>query len=86
MRVQINLLCNRTIKINLQIKNTDNELHKVVMRQLLDNDSSIAKMRVISDSELNRWMNESEESLREQKAIPATPLWGLYETILTKKV
>ncbi|CAG9530011.1 unnamed protein product [Cercopithifilaria johnstoni] len=67
------------------IQNTDNKLHKVVIEQLLDDSSSIAKMRVISDSELNRRIIGQEGPIGDQKAIPAIPLWGLYETILTKK-
>ncbi|VBB34168.1 unnamed protein product [Acanthocheilonema viteae] len=67
------------------VQNTDKKLHKAVMEQLLDDDSSIAKMRVIGESELNRRMTGQKGPLENQKAIPATPLWGLYETILTKK-
>lgn len=78
----------KILQFNLQVKNSDKKLYKVAMEQLLnDDDSSIAKMRFMSDSELNRRMTGEEEApLGKQKAIPATPLWGLYETILTKKV
>ncbi|KAK6104585.1 hypothetical protein QQG55_16830 [Brugia pahangi] len=68
-----------------KIQNTDTQLHKMATKQLLKDDSSIAKMQVISDSELDRRITEQEVPSEKQKAIPVTPLWGLYETILTKK-
>uniref|UniRef100_A0A0R3QWT3 Apt1 domain-containing protein n=1 Tax=Brugia timori TaxID=42155 RepID=A0A0R3QWT3_9BILA len=60
-------------------------LHKMATEQLLKDDSSIAKMQVISDSELDRRITEQEVPSEKQKAIPVTPLWGLYETVLIKK-
>ncbi|VDK81015.1 unnamed protein product [Litomosoides sigmodontis] len=70
------------------IKNSDKKLHKVAVEQLLnDDDSSIAKMRFMSDGELNRRTigQEGGGPVGDHKAISAAPLWGLYETILTKK-
>ncbi|VDM08245.1 unnamed protein product [Wuchereria bancrofti] len=73
-------------KINSKyIQNTDTQLHKMATEQLLKDDSSIAKMQVISDSELGRRIIEQEVPIEKQEAIPVTPLWGLYETVLTKK-
>ncbi|VIO94662.1 Uncharacterized protein BM_BM11076 [Brugia malayi] len=73
-------------KINSKyIQNTDTQLHKMATEQLLKDDSSIAKMQVISDSELDRRITEQEVPSEKQKAIPVTPLWGLYETVLIKK-
>ncbi|EFO21613.1 hypothetical protein LOAG_06873 [Loa loa] len=73
-------------KINSKyMQNTNHKLHKMAIEQLLEDDSSIAKMRVITDTELNRRITGQEVPPENQQAIPTPPLWGLYETLLTKK-
>ncbi|VDM93659.1 unnamed protein product [Onchocerca ochengi] len=66
------------------IQNTDKELHKIAIEQLLKDGPNIPKTRIISDIELNRIIGQ-EVPFKDQETIPVTPLWGLYETILTKK-
>lgn len=70
----------------MQIQNASKKLHKVAIEQLLEDDSSIAKMRFIDDVELNRGITGLEVSPDNREAIPVIPIWGLYETMLTKKV
>ncbi|KAM3718496.1 Spindle assembly checkpoint component MAD3 [Dirofilaria immitis] len=67
------------------IENTDKKLHKIALEQVLKDGSSIPKMSVISDIELDRLITGQEAIPEDRKAIRVTPLWGLYETILTKK-
>ncbi|MCP9263639.1 hypothetical protein DINM_007026 [Dirofilaria immitis] len=66
------------------IENTDKKLHKIALEQVLKDGSSIPKMSVISDIELDRLITGQEAIPEDRKAIRVTPLWGLYETILTK--
>uniref|UniRef100_A0A0R3RT54 Uncharacterized protein n=1 Tax=Elaeophora elaphi TaxID=1147741 RepID=A0A0R3RT54_9BILA len=69
------------IKINSKhVQNAEKKLHKVIVEQLLGDESIIAKMRLMSDSELNRRMTG--RSHGDQKTVAP---WGLWETILTKK-
>uniref|UniRef100_A0A915PKX7 Uncharacterized protein n=1 Tax=Setaria digitata TaxID=48799 RepID=A0A915PKX7_9BILA len=65
------------------IQNTDKELHKVVMEQMIEDSSKIPKIRFISDAELDH--RNVQQELENRKNASAIPLWGLYETILTKK-
>ncbi|KAM3718497.1 Spindle assembly checkpoint component MAD3 [Dirofilaria immitis] len=72
-------------KAEKEIENTDKKLHKIALEQVLKDGSSIPKMSVISDIELDRLITGQEAIPEDRKAIRVTPLWGLYETILTKK-
>lgn len=59
--------------------------HKIVNEKLLGDDASIGRMRFISESELNHRITGNEVPFRDQEQ-STTPLWGLHESILTKKV
>lgn len=52
----------------------------------LSREESLPKMRVIDDAELTRRLTGREAPFESHEEIPSTPIWGHYETILTKKV